>query len=38
MLPGLLLSLREGFEAALVLGIVLGALQKINRREMSSMV
>jgi high-affinity iron transporter len=38
MLPGFLLSLREGFEAALVLGIVLGALHKINRREMSAIV
>jgi high-affinity iron transporter len=38
MLPGFLLSLREGFEVALVLGIVLGALRKINRREMSSII
>jgi high-affinity iron transporter len=38
MLPGFLLSLREGFEAALILGIVLVALQKINRRKMSSIV
>jgi high-affinity iron transporter len=31
MLPAFLLSLREGLEAALIIGIVLGALSKINR-------
>lgn len=31
MLPAFLLSLREGLEAALIVGIVLGALQKMKR-------
>jgi high-affinity iron transporter len=31
MLPSFLLALREGLEAALIIGIVLGALQKIER-------
>ena len=34
MLPAFLLSLREGLEAALIIGIVLGALHKMNRREL----
>ena len=38
MLPGFLLSVREGFEVALVLGIVLSALRKIKHREMSSII
>jgi high-affinity iron transporter len=34
MLPAYLLSLREGIEAALIIGIVLSALRKINRVEL----
>jgi len=34
MLPTYLLSLREGLEAALIIGIVLGALQKIHRTDL----
>jgi len=34
MLPSFLLSLREGLEAALVVGIVLGALRQMQRREL----
>ncbi len=35
MLPSYLLSLREGLEAALIIGIVLGALQKIRRTDLT---
>jgi high-affinity iron transporter len=35
MLPAYLLSLREGLEAALIIGIVLGALRKIRRTDLS---
>jgi high-affinity iron transporter len=38
MLAGFLLSLREGIEAALIIGIVLGALRKLNRSEMEPAV
>lgn len=38
MLASFLLSLREGIEAALILSIVLGALRKLNRRDMSPAV
>ena len=38
MLPTYLLSLREGLEAALIIGIVLGALTKIRRTDLSSAV
>ena len=38
MLPTYLLSLREGLEAALILGIVLGALSKIRRTDLSPAV
>jgi high-affinity iron transporter len=34
MLPSLVLSLREGLEAALILGIVLGAVNKMNRPDL----
>lgn len=34
MLPSYLLSLREGIEVALIIGIVLGALRKIQRDEL----
>lgn len=35
MLPSYLLSLREGLEAALIIGIVLGALRKIRRADLA---
>jgi high-affinity iron transporter len=38
MLPSFLLSLREGMEIALIIGIVLGALYKMKRTEFSSLV
>ncbi|MEW6084154.1 MAG: iron uptake transporter permease EfeU [Chloroflexota bacterium] len=38
MLPTFLLSLREGLEAALIIGIVLGALTKIRRSDLSPAV
>jgi high-affinity iron transporter len=38
MLPVFLLSLREGLEAALIIGIVLGALQKMRRPDLKSSV
>jgi len=38
MLPTYLLSLREGLEAALIIGILLGALSKIRRTDLSSIV
>lgn len=38
MLPSLVLALREGLEAALIIGIVLGVLSKIGRREFNSTV
>lgn len=34
MLPSYLLSLREGLEIALIIGIVLGALEKIHRHDL----
>lgn len=36
MLPTYLLSLREGLEAALIIGIVIGALRKIRRADLAS--
>jgi high-affinity iron transporter len=38
MFPGFVLSLREGLEAALVIGIVLGAVRKMNRPDLRSAV
>jgi high-affinity iron transporter len=38
MLPAYLLSLREGIEAALIIGIVLGALYKVRRPELARWV
>jgi high-affinity iron transporter len=38
MLPTYLLSLREGLEMALIIGIVLGALTKIRRNDLSPSV
>ncbi len=38
MLPSFLLSLREGVEAALIIGILLGALRKMQRAELSRVV
>jgi high-affinity iron transporter len=35
MLPSFLLSLREGLEAALIVGIVLGALRQMRRSELA---
>lgn len=38
MLPGFVLSLREGIEAALIIGIILGALRKMQRQDLRSAV
>lgn len=38
MLPGFLLSLREGLEAALIIGMVLGVLNKLKRTELNHKV
>jgi high-affinity iron transporter len=38
VLPSYLLSLREGLEAALIIGIVLGALRKINHPDLNPVV
>jgi len=38
MLPTYLLSLREGLEAALIIGIVLGAVSKIRRKDLTPAV
>jgi high-affinity iron transporter len=38
MLPSYLLSLREGLEAALIIGIILGALHKLHRSDLKPVV
>jgi len=38
MLPTFLLSLREGLEAALIIGILLGAVRKINRPDLNAAI
>ena len=38
MFPSFILSLREGLEAALLIGIVLGALRKTNHQQLRPMV
>jgi high-affinity iron transporter len=38
MLPSYVLALREGIEAALIIGIVLGVLRKMDRRDLNSTV
>jgi high-affinity iron transporter len=38
MFPAFLLSLREGLQAALIIGIVMGVLRKINRPDLKSAV
>jgi high-affinity iron transporter len=38
VLPSFLLALREGIEAALIIGIVIGALRKIDRPDLSKAV
>lgn len=38
MAPSLLLSLREGLEAALIIGILLGTLRKIDREEFKPVI
>jgi len=38
MFPAFLLSMREGLEAALIVGIVLGILRKLNRDDLKSSI
>ena len=38
MLPSFILSLREGLEAALIIGIVLSALRQMQRRDLASAI
>jgi high-affinity iron transporter len=38
MLPSFILALREGIEAALIIGIALGVLRKMDRRDLNPMI
>ncbi len=38
MLPGFVLALREGLEAALIIGVIQGALRKLDKRDLYSVV
>ena len=38
MIPGLLLAFREGLEAALILGIILGTLKKFGRQQQAKYI
>jgi high-affinity iron transporter len=38
MFPGFVLALREGLEAALILGVIQGVLRKLDKRELLSVV
>jgi high-affinity iron transporter len=38
MLPSYLLALREGIEAALIIGVILGLLKKINKKDLVPVV
>jgi len=38
MIPGVVLSLREGLEAALTIGIVLGVVQKMDRSDLKPVI
>jgi len=38
MLPGFIITIREGLEAALIIGIVLGTLSKLGRRDLNRVV
>jgi high-affinity iron transporter len=38
MFPGFVLALREGLEAALIIGVIQGALRKLGKKEFTSVV
>ena len=38
MLASFVLSLREGLEAALIIGVLLGTLRKLNRAEYQRLI